>query len=143
MRFAKGLAITAMASRLRDEDVQRIVERLDGWTGKLTWDRLCRDCYRVIGWEPSRQALSSYSRIQQAYKLAKERVKQERDSTPKPPDLETAQKRIERLEAENQRLKAENQQLLAQFVRWQYNATKYGLSKSHLDESLPTIDRGS
>jgi len=46
------------------------------------------------------------------------------------------------LTAEVERLKRENEALLWQFVRWEYNALKHGLSKHALDAPLPEPDRG-
>ena len=51
--------------------------------------------------------------------------------------------RIRKLEGEVERYKFENEQLIEQFIRWQYNAQKRGVSKAMLDEHLPVIDRDS
>ncbi|BCA97865.1 hypothetical protein ATCC19606_02010 [Acinetobacter baumannii] len=53
-----------------------------------------------------------------------------------PASLKIAQARIESLEAKNTRLEKENAMLLEQFVVWQYNAHKYGLSIAKLNEPM-------
>ena len=53
-----------------------------------------------------------------------------------PASLKIAQTKIEALEAKNARLEKENAMLLEQFVVWQYNAHKYGLSITKLNEPL-------
>jgi len=54
--------------------------------------------------------------------------------------MSIAVQRISRLEAENAQIKAENRALLEQFVTWQYNAYKAGLSIDRLNQGLPEID---
>ena len=57
--------------------------------------------------------------------------------------IAVAAQRIKRLEEENVRLKKENELFLEQFVVWQYNAHRNGLSKAQLNDPLPVIDRDS
>lgn len=59
----------------------------------------------------------------------------------KPSSLAFAAQRISRLQAENEELKRIQDQLLEQFVKWQYNAYKHGVSESQLNAELPRIDR--
>ena len=54
-----------------------------------------------------------------------------------------AAQRIKRLEEENARLKKENELFLEQFVVWQYNANRNGLSEAQLNSPLSVIDRDS
>ena len=131
-----------MAKHLREADVERVVELLDGWTGKLTWESLSYACASWIGTTPTRQTLASFSRIQGAYRACKQRLKDESQVVPTPPTLKAAGDRIARLEREKERLQRENRGLLEQFVVWQYNAHIRGLSDKDLNQPLPTIDRG-
>ena len=50
--------------------------------------------------------------------------------------IKIAQVKIEALEAKNARLEKENAMLLEQFVVWQYNAYKYGMSMERLSEPM-------
>ena len=130
-----------MAKHLTDNDIARIIELLDGWSGKLTWDLLCETCPKIIGTLPTRQTLSSYTRIKSAFKLRKNKLAEEEKTVRKPSSLAVAGARITRLEQENERLKHENQQLLEQFVVWQYNAYAHGMTDVQLNHPLPVIDR--
>jgi hypothetical protein len=38
-------------------------------------------------------------------------------------------------------LKKKNAALLEQFVKWQYNAYKHGMTEAKLNEPMPMIDR--
>lgn len=131
-----------MSRHLNEHDIERIVELLDGWKGKLTWELLCDACERTINTRPTRQTLAKFQRIAGAYKAVKERGREEVESLSIPPSLNAAAQRIERLTRENERLKRENNELLEQFVVWQYNAHVKGLSEHDLNQGLPGIDRG-
>lgn len=131
-----------MAKHLRDMDVERIVEILDGWREKLGWEDLCDACLPVIGAKPARQTLMKFVRIKNAFMAAKKRIKAGVPELPAPPSMRVAIERIARLERENERLKRENRELLQQFVVWQYNAHIHGLGERELGKALPKIDRG-
>src|SRR5699024_7889654 len=111
----------ALAKHLTDRDILRVVELLDTWNSKLTWERLCDACEAEIGTRPTRQTLSKFSRVTEAYKACKDRIKNQDEALSVPPTLKMAAERIERLKRENERLKRENGNLLEQFVVWQYN----------------------
>lgn len=132
-----------MAKHLTDMDIQRIVEVIDGCTGKLTWDWLCDNAVKVVGKRPTRQSLNTHTRIKSAFKNKKERLKSGAGEIKTPPSLTVAAQRIKRLEEENARLKKENELFLEQFVVWQYNAHRRGLSEAQLNDPLPVIDRDS
>ena len=132
-----------MAQHLTDKDIENIVELLDYWPldQKLTWERLCQaiELQLELVPAPTRQTLQKYVRIKTAYDQCKKPKSTRVKSNPTqklPPSLKIAQTRIEALEAKNARLEKENAMLLEQFVVWQYNAHKYGLSITKLNEPL-------
>jgi hypothetical protein len=131
-----------LAKHLTDRDVERVVEVLDGWRDKLTWEALCKACEQVIGTKPARQTLAKFVRIEHAFEACKKRLKEETYEVRLPPSVRVAAERIARLEHENDRLKRENRELLEQFVVWQYNAHIQGLTDRDLNKALPGIDRG-
>ena len=83
-------------------------------------------------------AILKHTRIKAAFKNKKERLK-----TGAPPSLTMAAQQIKRLEEENARLKKKNELFLEQFIMWQYNAHRKGLSEVQLNDPLPVIDRDS
>ena len=132
-----------MAKHLTDQDVDKIIGILDGWQGKLTWDGLCEAASSQVGKRPTRQSLNAHKRIKQAFGDKKERLKGGLLDTKTPPSLAIAGQRIKRLEEENARLKKENSRLLEQYVVWQYNAYRHGLTEDKLNVPLPVVDRES
>ena len=133
-----------MAKHLSDGDVERVVEILDGWRGKLTWDALCTACARHIGSIPARQTLDRFVRIRDAYKSTKIRLREQANEVERnvSSSIRVANERLQRLTMENERLKRENSRLLEQFVVWQYNAHARGLTDVELNRPLPPLDRG-
>lgn len=133
-----------MAKHLADRDIERVVEILDGWKGKLTWEALSAACMPVIHTAPARQTLARSVRIKDAFKAVKRRLRDEPEPALKAaPSMRVAMERIARLTNENERLKAENSRLLEQFVVWQYNAHIRGLTDTDLNKELPGVDRGN
>jgi hypothetical protein len=136
--------MTKRAKNLQDADITQIVEMLDGWSGKLSWDLLIDAIEKRRYMRYTRQALHKHERIRQAYSLCKKSSSSVKDASEiryTSPELQIASERIARLTAENMRLKAENEQLLEQFVRWAYNAYTRNLDKEFLNRPLPGIDR--
>lgn len=128
---------------LDDKVVASIVEVLDGWSGKLTWEGLIEVVEKREGLRYTRQTLHRHERIRLAFTVRKKALSGQR-SEPKDvvlPELQVALERIARLEAENQRLAAENNALLEQFARWAYNAQTRNLTEDFLNHPLPAVDR--
>jgi hypothetical protein len=132
------------AKNLSDDDVAKIVEILDGWSGPLRWELLIEHIERRLFARYTRQALHKHGRIKDAFASRKDHLASVPDRARKAsssPELELALDRIERLTGENQRLTAENSRLLEQFVRWAYNASTRNLDEAFLSRPLPRVDR--
>lgn len=131
---------------LDDVGVEQIVQVLDGWSGKLTWDLLISAVAGRSGCKYTRQALHRHERISQAFQLRKQTLARSKPQERSPESLSAADvsvlmDRCARLGAENIRLKAENERLLLQFAVWLYNAHTRGLDEDFLNRPLPNIDR--
>lgn len=133
-----------MARRhLTDHDIQVLVDLIDGWDGRLTWDGLCDRAGEVFGFRPTRQTLNAHLAVKSAFDSKKNYIKMGPTPSRRPSSLSYAEQKIRRLESEVERFKFENERLIERFIRWQYNAQKRGISKAMLDEHLPVIDRDS
>ena len=130
------------SKNLGDTEIEKIVGILDGWSGKLTWDKLLDEIQIHLKQHYTRQTLAKHTRIKSAYDLTKERISEvPKESTHVSPEVTILKQKIERLEAKNTRLQRENQDLLAQFARWAYNSYAKGVTKEDLDKPLPKNDR--
>lgn len=131
-----------MAKHLSKRDVEAVVNHILGWGDeKLTWNAVLDSIESLIGYKPTRQTLYANQDIRVAFKSRKAGIRQQGIDKPKPSNLNVAADRIAHLKAENDMLKKKNAALLEQFVKWQYNAYKYGLTEAKLNEPMPEIDR--
>lgn len=131
-----------MAKHLKKSDIEAIVNFIRGWsTEKLTWDDICDEAAKIIGYAPTRQTLNAHSQIKDAYTAKKNGVKIHGSRTAMPSSLAAAAQRIARLQSVIDELTENNHALLEQLVKWQYNAYKHGLKEHQLNEDLPRIDR--
>jgi hypothetical protein len=130
---------------LDDKIVREIVEILDGWSDRLTWDSLLQTITKRLGISYTRQTLHKHERIRQAFVAKKAKLAESGAPTEekfRDPVLQATMDRLARLEAENDRLKRENNNLLEQFVRWTHNAGTRGLSIEFLNCELRKVSRG-
>jgi type I restriction-modification system DNA methylase subunit len=132
------------SENLTDEHIEKIVKILDGWSTKLTWNKLIDEVEFRNKNKYTRQALAKHQRIKDAYNLTKDRVS---DGVKELPNMSSEVaalvQKVKRLEAENERLNFENEVLLAQFARWAYNSHSKGVTKEMLDKPLTPVDRGA
>lgn len=131
------------ADNLTDDTIEKIASILDGWSDKLTWDKLIDEIEFRLNTRYTRQALSKHQRIKSAFQITKERVSGEIETLPSM-SIEVAMmiQKVTRIEAEKNRLHHENQDLLAQFARWAYNAYSKGITIDDLNKPLSEVDRG-
>ena len=132
------------AKNLDDAGIKEIVEILDGWSEKLTWDLFIDAINFRTHNEYTRQTLHKHERIRNAFDLRKLALS-DGDATiqtVRSPEFQKALERIARLEGEAKRIESENTHLLEQFVRWAYNAHTRGLDSDFLNRPLPPVNRG-
>ena len=136
--------IRKRSKNIGDAEIKQIVEILDGWSDKLTWDALIDAIELRLFNKYTRQTLHKHERIRHAFDLRKNKLSSGDSSVRRvaSPQLHIALDRIARLVAENQRLESENNRLLEQFARWAYNAHTRGLDDTFLSRPLPEVNRG-
>ncbi|MCC2682702.1 MAG: hypothetical protein K0S36_2266 [Nitrosospira multiformis] len=132
------------SKNLGDAEIKQIVEILDGWSGKLSWELLINAIELRMFNRYTRQALFKHERIRNAFDLKKSNPAKGKGEIRRvaSPELQMALERIAKLEAENKRLESENNHLLEQFARWAYNAHTRGLDNDFLNRPLPSVNRG-
>jgi hypothetical protein len=125
------------SKNISDETIDLIVQLLDGWASKLTWDHLISAIDFRINQHYTRQALSNQTKIKQAYDKAKQRLQSNKQSN----KMQVNQlDKLKQVELENYKLKDQNHELLAQCARWTYNAYLLGISIDELDRPIQEIN---
>ena len=130
-----------MTAHLRPNDIETILEVLDGWTGKLTWPALVDRIERRLHRRYTRLTLSKKSRIADSYAQIKSRLAIQQGVENKPSNAESQV--VERLKSEKLRFSLENKKLLEQHLRWRYNAHLHGLTLEVLDKPMPSVSRST
>lgn len=132
------------APDLTEERVQAVLDTLDEWTGKLTWDLLIAAVAEKSGITYSRFTFAEYPAIANAFTLRKESVRGTltgKPSTPRDERLQAALSQVHRYREKAERLQRQNDALLEQFVVWATNAERKGVTMSMLNAPLPKPDR--
>jgi uncharacterized protein (UPF0335 family) len=132
------------APDLTDERIQVVLDHIDGWQGKLTWDLLLDAVEKAIGVRYSRFTFADYPTIANAFALKKQALRGAWEADPGAPrdkKVQAALGQVERYKAKIERLEKENELLLEQFVTWAHNAERKGVTMEMLNEPLPLPQR--
>lgn len=128
------------ARRLSDSDIEKAVRLLDGWTGKLTWERYLAVLATEVGHLYTKPGLRKHVRILNAWDMAQKRLDEgAREVGARASGdaaIAHARRTIAALRAENARLAQENRDLLERFLRWSHNAAINGLTPERLDQEI-------
>lgn len=131
-----------MARHLNKNDIEKIINIIVLWeSNQITWDGICEAVEPLIGKKPTRQSLNMNKDIVEAYHNRKKGIRATDNAIRKPANLKIAAARIANLEKQIYHLEEQNKNLKEQFVKWQYNAYKFGVSENQLNSDLPTIER--
>ncbi|QGZ60523.1 hypothetical protein [Paraburkholderia acidisoli] len=132
------------APDLTEERIKVVIDILDGWTGKLTWDLLLDAVEEASGVRYSRFTFAEYAEIANAFSLKKDALRGTWKGEPSQPRDERVRAALEqaaRYKAKVERLEKENQLLLEQFVTWATNAERKGVTMAMLNAPLPKPER--
>ncbi|MFT4273963.1 MAG: hypothetical protein QM578_23415 [Pantoea sp.] len=131
-----------MARHLNKNDIEKIINIIVLWeSNQITWDGICEAVEPLIGKKPTRQSLNMNKDIVEAYHNRKKGIRATDNAIRKPANLKIAAARIANLEKQIYHLEEQNKNFKEQFVKWQYNAYKFGVSENQLNSDLPTIER--
>lgn len=135
--------ISTRSPNLDDATIERIVQILDGWSGKLSWKLFIEAITLQLHLSYARQTLNNHERIRSGFVARKKELtgKERKSINFESPELQLATQRIQHLEVEIARLTRENNTLLEQFARWAYNASTRQLDLDFLNKPLPLINR--
>ncbi len=134
------------APDINDELVRVVLEIIDDWKGKLTWDLLLEAVEKASGHLYSRFTFSEYPEIANAFSFKKDALRgtwNVERSEPRDERVRAALEQSERFKSKVKRLEAENTLLTEQFVTWAINAERKGVTLDMLNAPLtkPLRDR--
>lgn len=121
-------------------DILRVIEH---WKGKLTWPLLCEKVTVLLNIDGvTRQTLSGYREIQEAYTSRKQQLR-ETSVVEKKPDsnIEYFRNQVEILESELRKSQELIERYKQRFVKWQYNAYLHGVRMDTLDAAVDMLER--
>ncbi|MGF1746187.1 MULTISPECIES: hypothetical protein [Vibrio] len=121
-----------------------VLHRIETWKGKLTWPLLCEEIMALLQIDGvTRQTLSSYKEIQEAFTARKQylREKATTETVPANSNMEYLQNQVESLEAELKKANKTIERYKQRFVLWQYNAYKHGVRIDSLDEAVEMLEQ--
>ena len=127
-----------------EENIAEILQLIDTWKGKLTWPLLCNEVKAMLELEDvTRQTLSGYRDIQEAFTARKEFLRENpvEEVKAKDSDVEHLKNQIVGLEAELARAKSTIEKYKQRFVQWQFNAYKHGIRMDSLDDAVEMLEQ--
>jgi len=133
----------------------KILRIIDGWSGKLTWDKLCAKVVEMTDLDSvHRNTLDGNPEIYDAWKnkkaeLAKQKAelaKLKDDAKDPSPTIESLLEENKELESRNTRLERKLNLYKQKLVRWQYNmqnmpGVDFEKIEPELDYPLPKVER--
>lgn len=132
------------APDLTSERIAAVLEALDAWKGKLTWELLLDAVEALTGYRYSRFTFADYPEIANAFSLKKDALRgtlPRSRGEPRDERVRAALAQAERATAKANRLEAENRLLTEQFVTWAINAERKGVTLDMLNAQLPKPER--
>ncbi|UDF35984.1 UNVERIFIED_ORG: hypothetical protein LHJ69_02630 [Shinella sp. XGS7] len=132
------------APDLTEATISKVLDLLDGWTGKLTWDLLIAKVAEVTGYEYSRFTFAEYPRLANAFAVKKKVVSGTLTRGPRTTrdgQIQAALDKAKRFEEKANRLERENELLLEQFQTWAVNAERHGVTIDKLNAPLALPNR--
>ena len=132
------------APDLTDERIAIVLETLDMWKGKLTWELLLDAVETSTRHRYSRFTFAEYPEIANAFSFKKDSLRgtlPRARGEPRDERVRAAIAQADRYKAKAARLEAENQLLSEQFVTWATNAERKGVTTDMLNAPLPKPGR--
>lgn len=132
------------APDLTNERIATVLETLDAWKGKLTWELLLDAVETSMGHRYSRFTFAEYPQLANAFSLKKDSLRgtlPRLRGEPRDERVRAALAQADRYKAKIERLEAENQLLSEQFVTWALNAERKGVTMDMLNAPLPKPQR--
>lgn len=134
-----------MPNAFTQKEIKSITSIIRDWplTEKLTWDSICESSQIILGFKPTRQALSGKQIIANAYKIRKLEIASDnklKNALPLPKSLAAAAIQIYNLQEENRKLRKELSTMAEAAETFIHNATLH-MTHAQLTKKPPKINR--
>ncbi|MWJ28580.1 hypothetical protein GPM19_10240 [Halomonas sp. ZH2S] len=135
-----------MPKAITDSQLNKMAKMIRDWPQEeaFNWDNICTASKSILGYAPTRQALSGKLILKNAY-LAKKKQRKDAiakaEGAPRPQSMPDAMKKIARLQQENDALRSELEKMAEVAQRFIYHASIAGLSQQKLMAPLPKVRR--
>ncbi|ELB2862475.1 hypothetical protein QNE90_002084 [Vibrio alginolyticus] len=129
---------------ITSKNMPEVLHRIETWTGKLTWPLLCEEIMVQLQIDGvTRQTLSGYKEIQEAFTKRKEYLRENPNPKTPPMDsnIEYLQNQVMSLEAELKQAKETIERYKQRFILWQFNAYKHGVRMDSLDDAIEMLEK--
>lgn len=129
---------------ITSKNLPDILHVIEHWKGKLTWPLLCEKLTMLLSIDGvTRQALSGYKEIQDAYTTRKQLLRETSVVEVKPTDsnIEYFRNQVEILESELKKSQELIERYKQRFVKWQYNAYLHGVRLETLDDAVDMLEQ--
>ncbi|OED65749.1 hypothetical protein A165_09860 [Vibrio tasmaniensis ZS-17] len=129
---------------ITSKNMPDVLHRIETWKGKLTWPLLCTEVMALLQNDGvTRQTLSSYKEIQDAFTARKQHLRDNPTIKTPPADsnVEYLKKQVESLEAELEQANKIIERYKQRFVLWQYNAYRHGVRMDSLDDAVEMLEK--
>lgn len=129
---------------ITSKNLPDILHVIENWKGKLTWPLLCEKLTVLLNIDGvTRQALSGYKEIQNAYTTRKQLLREGTVVEIKHADsnIEYFRNQVEILEAELKKSQITIERYKQRFVKWQYNAYLHGVRMETLDDVIDVLEK--
>lgn len=135
-----------MSKTITDPQLNRIAKMIRDWPQEeaFNWNNICIVSKSILGYAPTRQALSKKPILKNAYLVKKNKLRDavaKIKEVPRPQSMLDAMNKISRLQQENEALRNELGKMAEVAQRFIYNAGIAGISEQTLMKSLPKIRR--
>jgi len=135
-----------MPKAITQSQLNKIARMIREWPEQdaFNWENICEGSKPILGFKPTRQALSAKPVLKNAYSVKKAQLKQAINKfkdVPRPQSILDAMNKIARLRQENDALRAELNKMAEVAQRFIYNASIAGLSNERLMAPLPKTRR--
>jgi len=132
-----------MPKAISPTEVKSIAGMIRDWpkSQPFKWEAICAGATSILGYQPTRQALSKKPLLSVAYRQKKQQLKAATEQfkhIPRPQSISDAIERIAKLQEENDSIKSELSRMAEIANRFIYNSSIAGLARAKLMKPIPS-----